>query len=161
MVLRPLSNNTKTPCQCSYSLIYAHTVTTALADCLSEPPHMVVIWSQVSECSSVKQGVDTHPYLVTIYRLFPDTGQEVSAPTVSTHNRHQLSHQLSVVIASTLYPAPDTIVSLYTESPNRIGGDTVPLDLRTTKSSTGSSIMSLFPVSTTSVTGSRLSVSSS
>ena len=75
-------------------------------------------------------------------------------PNVSTHNRHQLSHQLSVVIASTLYPAPDTIVSLYTESPNRIGGDIVLLDLRTTKSSTWSSMMSLFPVSTTSVTGS-------
>ena len=38
---------------------------------------------------------------MTIYRLFTDTGQEVSAPNVSTHNRHQLSHQLSVVIAST------------------------------------------------------------
>ena len=99
-LLRLLSNNTNTPCQCSYSLIYAHTVTTALSDCLSEPPHIAVI-IVVSECSSVKQGVDTHPCLVTIYRLFPDTGQEVSAPTVSTHNRHQLSHQLSVVIAST------------------------------------------------------------
>ena len=36
-LLIPLSNNTKTPCQYSYSLIYAHTVTTALSDCLSEP----------------------------------------------------------------------------------------------------------------------------
>ena len=68
----------------------------------------------------------------------------MSAPNVSKHNRHQLSHQLSVVIASTLYPAPDTIVSLYTESPNRIGGDIVLLDLRTTKSSTWSSIVA-FP----------------
>ena len=109
----------------------------------------------VSYYSSVKQGVDRHPCLVTINILLTDTGQEVSAPTVSTDNRHQLSHQLFVVIASTLYPAPDTIVSLYTESPNRIGGDTVLLDLRTTKSSTWSSIMSLFPVTTTSVTGSR------
>ena len=107
--------------------------------------------SVISYYSSIQQGIDTHPCLVTIYRLFTDTGQEVSAPNVSTHNRHQLS----VVIASTLYPAPDTIVSLYTESPNRIGGDIVLLDLRTTKSSTWSSIMSLFPVSTTSVTGSR------
>ena len=98
---------------------------------------------------------DTHPCLVTIYRLLPDTGREVSAPTVSTHNRHQLSHQLSVVIASTLYLVPDTIVSLYTESPNRIGGDTVLLDLRTTRSSTWSSIMSLSRVSKTSVTASR------
>ena len=103
-LLRPLSNNTNTPCQCSYSLIYAHTVTTALSDCLSEPPHMAVIYSQVSGFSSVKQGVDTNPCLVNMYRLFPDTGQEVSAPTVSTHNRHQLSHQLSVVIASTSCP---------------------------------------------------------
>ena len=42
-LLRPLSNNTNIPCQCSHSLIYAHTVTTALSDCLSEPPHMAVI----------------------------------------------------------------------------------------------------------------------
>ena len=54
----------------------------------------------------VSNKVSTHtPCLVTIYRLFTDTGQEVSAPNVSTHNRHQLSHQLSIVIASTLYPA--------------------------------------------------------
>ena len=112
-LLRPLSNNTKTPCQCSYSLIYAHTVPTALSECMSEPPHMAVIWSQVSECSSVKQGVDKHPCLVTIYRLFPDTGQEVSAPTVSTHNRHQLSHQLSVVIASTNVTNRSTGVACY------------------------------------------------
>ena len=57
--------------------------------------------SVISYYSSIQQGVDTHPCLVTIYRLFTDTDQEVSAPNVSTHNRHQLSHQLSVVIAST------------------------------------------------------------
>ena len=136
-MLRPLSNNTNTPCQCSYSLIYPHTVTPALSDCLSQPLHMAV------------------PCLVTIYSLFTDTGQEVLAPAVSTHNRHQLSHQLSVVTTSTLYPAQDTIVSLYTVSPNRIGGDTVLLDLRLTTSSTRSSIVSLFPVSATSITGSR------
>ena len=156
VVLRPLSNNTKASSQCVNCLIFIHTVTTALSDC----PLNIFTWqlyshkshSVISYYSSIQQGVDTHPCLVTIYRLFTDTGQEVSAPNVSTHNRHQLSHQLSVVIASTLYPAPDTIVSLYTESPNRIGGDIVLLDLRTTKSSTWSSIMSLFPVSTTSVT---------
>ena len=155
-ILRPLSNNTKASSQCVNCLIFIHTVTTALSDCLLN----IFTWqlyshkshSVISYYSSIQQGVDTHPCLVTIYRLFTDTGQEVSAPNVSKHNRHQLSHQLSVVIASTLYPAPDTIVSLYTESPNRIGGDIVLLDLRTTKSSTWSSIMSLFPVSTTSVT---------
>ena len=60
---------------------------------------------------------------IKIFVLLTDTGQEVS--TVFRDNRHQLSK----VIASTLYPAPDTIVSLYTVSPNRIGGDTVLLDL--------------------------------
>ena len=75
--------------------------------------------SLISYYSSVKQGVDRHPCLVTIYRLLTGTGQEVSAPTVSIDNRHQLSHQLFVLIASTLYPAPDTIVSLYTESNRR------------------------------------------
>ena len=58
--------------------------------------------SLISYYSSVKQGINTHPCLETIYRTFTDTGQEVSAPTVSTHNRHQLSHQLFVVIASTV-----------------------------------------------------------
>ena len=53
---------------------------------------------------------------MTISRLLTDTGQEVLASTVFRDNRHQLSK----VIASTLYPAPDTIVSLYTES-NRWG----------------------------------------
>ena len=113
-----------------------------------------IVASVISYYSCMQQG-DRHPCLVTIYSLFTDTGQEVLAPTVSTHNRHQLSHQLSVVTASTLYPAPDTIVSLYTVSPNRIGGDSVLLDLRMTTSSTRSSIMSFFRVSTTSVTGSR------
>ena len=114
-----------------------------------------IVASVISYYSCMQQGVDRHPCLVTIYSLFNDTGHEVLAPTVSTHNRHQLSHQLSVVKASTLYPAPDTIVSLYTVSPNRIGGDTVLLDLRMITSSTRSSIMSFFRVSTTSVTGSR------
>ena len=59
--------------------------------------------SLVSYYSSVKQGVDRHPCLVTIYRLLTDIGQDVSAPTVSTDNRHQLSHQLFVVIASTQF----------------------------------------------------------
>ena len=114
-----------------------------------------IVASVISYYSCMQQGVDRHPCLVTIYSLFTVTGQEVLAPTVSTHNRHPLSHQLSVVTASTLYPARDTIVSLYTVSPNRIGGDTVLLDLRMTTSSTRSSIMSFFHVSTTSVTGSR------
>ena len=114
-----------------------------------------IVASVISYYSCIQQGVDRHPCLVTIYSLFTDTGQEVLAPAVSTHNRHQLSHQLSVVTTSTLYPAQDTIVSLYTVSPNRIGGDTVLLDLRLTTSSTRSSIVSLFPVSATSITGSR------
>ena len=42
-VLRPLSNNTKASSQCVNCLIFIHTVTTALSDCLSEPLHMVVI----------------------------------------------------------------------------------------------------------------------
>ena len=158
--LRPLSNNTNASSQCVNCLIFIHTVTTDLSECLMN--HFTwQLYSHKSHSvfsvyySSIQQGVDTRPCLVTIYRLFTDTGQEVSAPNVSTHNRHQLSHQLSVVIASTLYPSPDTIVSLYTESPIRIGGNIVLLDLRTTKSSTWSSIKSLFPVSTTSVTGSR------
>ena len=46
---------------------------------------------------------------MTIYRLFPDTGQEVSAPTVSTHNRHQPSHPLSVAIASTNISLADNV----------------------------------------------------
>ena len=33
-IVKTISNNTKTPCQCSYSLIYVHAVTTALSDCL-------------------------------------------------------------------------------------------------------------------------------
>ena len=110
-----------------------------------------IVTSVISYYSCMQQGVDRHPCLVTIYNMFTDTGQEVLAPTVSTHNRHKLSHQLSVVTASTLYPAPD-IVSLYTVSLNRIGGVTVLLDLRMTTSSTRSSIMSFFRVSTTSVT---------
>ena len=104
-LLRPLSNNTKATSQCVNCLIFIHTVTTALSDCplnhftwqlYSHKSHSVI-----SCYSSIQQGVDTHPCLVTIYRLFTDTGQEVSAPNVSTHNRHKLSHQLSVVIAST------------------------------------------------------------
>ena len=114
-----------------------------------------IVTSVLSYYSCMQQGVDRNPCLVTIYSMFTDTGQELLAPTVSTHNIHQLSHQLSVVTASTLYPAPDTIVSLYTVSPNRIGGDTVLLDLRMTTSYTRSSIMSFFRVSTTSATGSR------
>ena len=105
-LLRPLSNNTKVSSQCVNCLNFIHRVTTALSDCLvnhfpwqlySHKSHSVI-----SYYSSIQQGVDTHPCLVTIYRLFTDTGQEVSAPNVSTHNRHQLSHQLSVVIASTI-----------------------------------------------------------
>ena len=116
VVLRPLSNNTKASSQCVNCLIFIHTITTALSDW----PLNIFTWqlyshkshSVISYYSNIQQGVDTHPCLVTIHRLFTDTGQEVSAPNVSKHNRHQLSHQLSVVIASTLYPAPDTIVSL-------------------------------------------------
>ena len=149
-MLRPLSNNTKTPWQCSYS------VQCSVRLPVSTSSHgSYVVTSVISYYSCMQQGVYRHPCLVTIYSLFTVTGQEVLAHTVSTHNRHQLSHQLSVVTASTLYPAPDTIVSLYTVSPNRIGGDTVLLDLRMTTSSTRSSIMSFFRVSTTSVTGSR------
>ena len=104
-LLRPLSNNTKASSQCVNCLIFIHTVTTALSDCLLN----IFTWqlyshkshSVISYYSSIQQGVDTHPCLVTIYRLFTDTGQEVSAPNVSKHNRHQLLHQLSVVIAST------------------------------------------------------------
>ena len=106
LLLRPLSNNTKASSQCVNCLIFIHTVTTALSDCLLN----IFTWqlyshkshSVISYYSSIQQGVDTHPCLVTIYRLFTDTGQEVSAPNASKHNRHmQLSHQLSVVIAST------------------------------------------------------------
>ena len=42
-LLRPLSNNTKASSQCVNCLIFIHTVTTALSDCLSEPLHMAVI----------------------------------------------------------------------------------------------------------------------
>ena len=42
-LLRPLSNNTKASNQCVNCLIFIHTVTTALSDCLSEPLHMAVI----------------------------------------------------------------------------------------------------------------------
>ena len=106
-LLRPLSNNTKESSQCVNCLIFTHTVTTALSDCLvNHFPWQLYShksYSVISYYSSIQQGVDTHPCLVTIYRLFTDTGQEVSAPNVSTHNRHQLSHQLSVVIASTIH----------------------------------------------------------
>ena len=71
-----------------------------------------IVTSVISYYSCMQQGVDRHPCLVTIYSLFTDTGQEVLAPTVSTQNRHQLSHQLSVVTASTLYPAPDTYLRI-------------------------------------------------
>ena len=60
-----------------------------------------IVASVISYYPCMQQGVDRHPCLVTIYSLFTDTGQEVLATTVSTHNRHQLSHQLSVVTAST------------------------------------------------------------
>ena len=60
-----------------------------------------IVASVISYYSCMQQGVDRHPCLVTIYSMFTDTVQEVLAPTVSTHNRHQLSHQLSVVTAST------------------------------------------------------------
>ena len=39
-LLRPLSNNTKASSQCVNCLIFIHTVTTALSDCLYEPLHM-------------------------------------------------------------------------------------------------------------------------
>ena len=115
-LLRPLSNNTKASSQCVNCLIFIHTVTTALSDCLLN----IFTWqlyshksySVISYYSSIQQGVDTHPCLVTIYRLFTDTGQEVSAPNVSKHNRHQLSHQLSVVIAST-HPSPGHTQTLF------------------------------------------------
>ena len=131
-----------------------------MSDCLSKRLSMAVIGSYIiitqlivlyNYIHTIQQGVGTHPCPVTISRVLHNTDQEVSAPTVSRHN----IHQLSMVITSTLYPAPDTIVSLYTVSLNRIGCVTVLLDLRTTKSSPWSSSMSLFPVSTTSVTGSR------
>ena len=88
-LLRPLSNNTKSSSQCVNCLIFLHTVTTALSDC----PMNHFTWqlyihkyhNVISYYSSIRQGVDTHPCLVTIYRLFTDTGQEVSAPNVSTH----------------------------------------------------------------------------
>ena len=109
-LLRPLLNNTKASSQCVNCLIFIHTVTTALSDCLLN----IFTWqlyshksySVISYYSSIQQGVDTDPCLVTIYRLFTDTGQEVSAPNVSKHNRHQLSHQLSVVIDSTTVNTP-------------------------------------------------------
>ena len=60
-----------------------------------------IVASVISYYSCMQQCVDRHPCLVTIYSMFTDIGQEVLAPTVYTHNRHQLSHQLPVVTAST------------------------------------------------------------
>ena len=60
-----------------------------------------IVTCVISYYSCMQQGVDRHHCLVTMYSLFTDTGQEVLAPTFSTHNRRQLSHQLSAVTAST------------------------------------------------------------
>ena len=98
VLLRPLPNNTNTPCQCSYSNYCSVRLPVSTSSHGS-----YIVTSVISYYSCMQQGVDKHSCLVTIYSLFTDTGQEVLAPTVSTHNRHQLSHQLSVVTASTVY----------------------------------------------------------